>query len=107
MNHAKAFRILRAASGLTQGELARLINIGPSQLSLIEAGKRQPSLKTIDSISQALSVPHPLISLLATDSADMNDLNGDISVLSTLLLKLLLSVEDDRQEQFDKAQSEQ
>lgn len=91
MNYAKAFRVLRAAFGLGQGELASRLNIGASQLSLIEAGKRQPSHKTLASLSQTLSVPLPLISLLATDSEELDALGADVGELSKILLKVLVS----------------
>ena len=96
MNFAKAFRILRAAFGLTQSELASRLSIGASHLSLIESGKRQPSHKTITSISQKLGVPVPLISLLASDRTELeSQLDNDVTELSKLLLRLLVGSSND------------
>ena len=47
MNYGKAIKIVRTAHGLTQAELTERLSIGPSHLSLIEAGRRQPSLRVL------------------------------------------------------------
>jgi XRE family transcriptional regulator, fatty acid utilization regulator len=65
-DYAKAFRIIRAAFGLKQSELAARMPITASQLSLIEAGKRQPSLRVVNGLANAVGVPAALISLLAS-----------------------------------------
>jgi len=96
MNYSKAFRIVRAAFGLSQAEFASLINIGPSQISLIESGKRQPSHKTIRDLSDALHIPASLITLLASDSKNLGT-HGDkpLEALAISLLKLLVSASDE------------
>lgn len=97
MNYAKAFRILRAAFGLRQTELAHRINISPSQLSLIEAGKRQPSLKTIDALARALGIPQALITVLATAADDLESQpDQDVSELGKILLRLLVSASQEQ-----------
>lgn len=90
MNYAKAFRILRAAFGFSQSELASRLDIGASHLSLIEAGKRKPSHKTLESVSRVLSVPVPLIGLLASDEKELANLDSSAPELSKLLLQLLV-----------------
>ena len=97
MNYAKAFRILRAAFGLRQTELAHRINIGASQLSLIEGGKRQPSLKTIDALARALGIPQALITVLATAADDLESQpDQDVSELGKILLRLLVSASQEQ-----------
>ena len=97
MNFAKAFRILRAAFGLKQAELASRLSIGASQLSLIEAGKRQPSLKTIDEISMALGVPKALVVLLASEPEEFErQEQQDVADLSRALLRLLVTASSDQ-----------
>ena len=92
---AKAFRVIRAAFGLQQAQLAPRIGISASQLSLIEKGKRQPSLKVIDNLGDATGVPTSLIMLLASDPDRIN--NDDIASLATVLLRLLVNASGDRQ----------
>jgi transcriptional regulator with XRE-family HTH domain len=93
---AKAFRVIRAAYGLQQAELAPRIGISASQLSLIEKGKRQPSLRVITNISDALGVPPPLIMLLASDPDEIAD--SDITELASVLLRLLVSASEEKQQ---------
>jgi len=92
MDYGRAFRIIRAAFGLRQAELSELLQIGPSQLSMIESGKRQPSLAAIDDLAKALRIPRPLISLLASEPEDLEEQNGrDLESLARSLLTLLVS----------------
>jgi transcriptional regulator with XRE-family HTH domain len=92
---AKAFRVIRAAFGLQQAELAQRIGISASQLSLIEKGKRQPSLKVVNNLGGATGVPASLIMLLASDPKELAD--EDMSSLASALLRLLVNASGDQQ----------
>jgi transcriptional regulator with XRE-family HTH domain len=97
-DYAKAFRIIRAAFGLRQAELAERMPITASQLSLIEAGKRQPSLRVIDALARSLGVPAALITLLASAPDDVGSkADEDISDLARALLKVLVSAKQEPQ----------
>ncbi|MCC5966802.1 MAG: helix-turn-helix transcriptional regulator [Natronohydrobacter sp.] len=50
-------RETRAAQGLSLEQLARLTGISAPALSLIETGKRDPRLTTLNRIADALRVP--------------------------------------------------
>ncbi len=91
-NYAKAFRVVRAANGWQQADMAERLGISSSSLSLIEAGKRQPSVKVIDKLANVVSVPSALIVLLAADEADVRDEN--VTALAGALLKLLVAAGD-------------
>ena len=93
MDYGRAIRIVRTAYGLTQTELAERLSIGSSQLSLVEAGRRQPSLKVLDEVSNALGVPAHLLTLLASEPEDIDDKRNapEIAELAKALLKLLVS----------------
>jgi transcriptional regulator with XRE-family HTH domain len=97
-NYGKAFRIIRAAFGLRQSELAERMPITASQLSLIESGKRQPSLRVVDGLARAVGMPAALISLLAS-TADTVESKADdeISDLARALLRLLVSAREEPQ----------
>ena len=98
-NYAKAFRIIRAAFGLKQSELAGRMPITASQLSLIEAGKRQPSLKVVNALASAVGVPAALISLLASAPSDVESKSDDdISDLARALLRLLVTAKEEPQQ---------
>ncbi len=89
MSWARSFRILRAASGLSQAELAQRLPITVSQLSLIENGKRQPSMRTAHALAKALRTSHVLVTALSTGPEWYDDprINGDACV--SLLRQLL------------------
>ena len=100
-DYAKAFRIIRAAFGLRQCELAERMPITASQLSLIEAGKRQPSLRVVNGLANAVGVPAALISLLASTADDVESKSGeDISHLARALLRVLVSAQEEPQRSF-------
>jgi len=94
-DYAKAFRVIRAAFGLTQAELAQRLPITASQLSLIEAGKRQPSLRVVEGLASAVGAPTALISLLASPPPEAEAPAGeDFTDLAKALLKLLVSARE-------------
>lgn len=91
-DYAKAFRVIRAAFGLRQAELAERMPVTASQLSLIEAGKRQPSVRVIEALAKAVGVPAALVSLLASPAEEfMNKQDSDVNDLSRALLRLLVT----------------
>lgn len=63
----KIIRSLRQKRNMTLQELAQKAHISVSYLSEIELGKKQPSLETLDKLSQALNIsPEGLISTSST-----------------------------------------
>ena len=95
MDYGKAIRISRAAFGLRQSELAAQLSIGRSHLSLIESGKRQPSLETIADVARALGIPKPLLVLLASEPQDLKTTSeDDLNYLSRALLNLITQASD-------------
>jgi transcriptional regulator with XRE-family HTH domain len=90
-DYARAFRIIRAAFGLKQSELAARMSISVSQLSLVEAGKRKATLKVIETLAKATKLPVELIELLAASHEDVGaKSNREISEVGQVLLKLLV-----------------
>jgi transcriptional regulator with XRE-family HTH domain len=97
-NYAKAFRIIRAAFGLTQSELAARMGMNASHLSLIESGKRHPSLRALEEFARAVGVPAALISVLASTERDIEFKDDkDISDLARALLRLLITAKEEPQ----------
>ena len=98
-DYAKAFRVIRAAFGLQQSELAARMTVTGSQISLIEAGKRQPSVKTVDALAHALGIPAPLITLLASTPDDLRSTDSDdVASLARSLLRVLVEAADSGQQ---------
>ena len=50
-------RKIRLKQGLSQGDVARRLNLHRSYISSIERGIRNPSLKVIQKIAKSLDVP--------------------------------------------------
>jgi transcriptional regulator with XRE-family HTH domain len=91
MDYGKALRIARAISGLQQKDLADKAHLDSSYVSLIEMGKRKPSLKTVRALSQALEIPTSLLTLLASEPEDLTLTDPDeLQEVATSLAKLLL-----------------
>jgi transcriptional regulator with XRE-family HTH domain len=96
MNYPKAIRIARSLADLSQGQLADEAKIDRSYLSLIESGKRQPSIETIEKIAAALKIPFHLLTLLASSETDAKNATVDhIKSLAIELTKLILKVPPD------------
>lgn len=62
------FTRLRAASGLTQEQVAERANLSQQYISGLENGKRNPTLTTLSAIATALGVSH--VELVMPDSGD-------------------------------------
>lgn len=98
MKFGRAIKIVRTAHGLSQSALAERLSIGASQLSLIEANKRQPSVRVLSQISTALNVPPHLLTLLASEREDL-ETGADpkyVAELANSLLRLLVGVGEQR-----------
>lgn len=92
MNYGRAIRVVRNACGLNQTELASRLDVGASHLSLIEAGKRRPSVKLLADISFATGVPVHLIALLASEPSDLEreENVAQVNALAQALLRVLV-----------------
>lgn len=92
MNYGRAIRTLRAARELSQKELAALVAVSPSYISLVESGARIPGPATMASISKAMKVPAFLLSFLASDAEDLRGIGvHDAQELASHLLNVLTS----------------
>lgn len=103
MNYSKAIRIARSMSNITQATLADRSGLDRSYLSLIEGGKRKPTVETLQTLSDALRIPFHLLTLLATEKADTKKISAEqVSSLASELTQLLIASEDDDKSQSSK-----
>ena len=93
MEYGRAIRVVRSAHDLSQRQLAERIGISPSHLSLVESGKRDPSLKLLEEIAGSLTVPMHLLTLLASDVGDVDDPKHaeQIADVAKALLRILVA----------------
>jgi transcriptional regulator with XRE-family HTH domain len=92
MNYGRAVRIARAIAGLEQRDLARLANLDSSHISLIERGKRNPTVATLEKIAKALEIPYHLLTLLAAETGDLKNVGAaETKQLGEHLARVLLT----------------
>ena len=84
--------MLRVSRGLEQRELAKKLRVDRSYVSLLESGKRTPSLQVVESIAATLRVPSYLILLLASETEDLQGIDAKQAQL--LGSELLLAITD-------------
>lgn len=95
-NYGKAIVLCRTAIGIQQSELAELAEISKGYLSLLESGKRKPSISSLERICEALNVPYHLLVLLALSKDDLlSRPDEELNMLGRSLLSLLAELKDD------------
>lgn len=94
MKYGRAIRVVRAAMGLSQKEIARRAGLNASYLSLIEKEARSPSTDALRLLSDALEIPPHLLALLASEESDLAGLKEvEAETLGRQLLDLLVSAQ--------------
>jgi transcriptional regulator with XRE-family HTH domain len=98
MNYGRAIKIVRTAHGLTLAQLAEKVSVGASHLSLIESGRRSPSVEVLHEIADGLGTPLHLLTLLASDAAEFDKPENATQVVEAAgaLVRLLASSDRDR-----------
>lgn len=67
-------RILRKEAGLTQEQLAEIVNVSVNFIGYIERGERAPSIYTVEQLAQALDVDlKDLFEFSESESEDLLD----------------------------------
>lgn len=89
MNIGRAIKFARVARGISQQDLALRVSISPSYLSLLESGKKDPSLAMIRSIAHGLKVSEDVLVLTAIDYELIRA--ADVAALAALSEQLLLA----------------
>jgi transcriptional regulator with XRE-family HTH domain len=96
MNYSKAIRVARSLADISQRDLAKRVSIDASLISMLESGKRKPSLDTLEKIATALKIPFHLFTLLASEPEDVKGADPDaVRQLAIGLGRLLLGGETD------------
>src|ERR1022692_1119159 len=89
MNYATGLRGAQRKSGLSQRKLAKKAGFDASYITMIEAGRRIPSIEGIERLAEAMEMP---VSLLFLSCADQVDLRGIKEQKARKLFGQLLSV---------------
>jgi transcriptional regulator with XRE-family HTH domain len=75
MTIGEVVRTLRVSAGLKQSDLAERAGVSTSSISLVEAGRREPTIKWLRSIAPALGMSAAVLfaAALALDEDDRGD----------------------------------
>ena len=96
MNISKALKLCRTQRGLSKTALAERANLSISYLSLLEKGKRDPNLSTVNEICSALEVPVSIFMFLASDIGELEGVSDELAqMMSHTALKLMEVSSDD------------
>jgi transcriptional regulator with XRE-family HTH domain len=79
MNIGRALSLCRTQKGMTKTQLSKAADVSISYLTLLEQGKRDPNLSTVNQICKALSVPTSIFMFLASDSEDRDGISNELS----------------------------
>lgn len=72
-------KLARTEQGFTQGELALKAGISVSYLSLIERGKRNPSISTLVKIATAVETSLPMLAFLGATEDGLEKIDPDLA----------------------------
>ncbi len=94
MNVGKAIRLVRTNLGLAQGALAKRVGISASYLSLIEKGRREPTLSLLRIIAKELRVSPAILLAVSSNPTDQSTEFKKLHADFERLFKLLLTLHD-------------
>ncbi|MDE2324631.1 MAG: helix-turn-helix transcriptional regulator [Betaproteobacteria bacterium] len=77
MEIGHALKVCRSARKLSLDELAGRAGLSQSYLSMVESGKREPTLSSIKKIAKGLDVPTPIIFFLAAEHGELEGLDAE------------------------------
>lgn len=90
MDYKKAFGVIRASKGMSQKELAEVLDVTPSYVSRIEHGERIPSTEMIERLCKRLHIPLTLFMLLGKKYEELDDIDKHLlDDLGKELLKII------------------
>lgn len=71
VDYSKAIRVGRALADVSQRDLSRKISVDPSLVSMLENGRRKPSVEILQKVAAALRIPFHLFTLLASEPGEI------------------------------------
>ena len=90
MNLGHSIQLARSKRKLSQAALAKRAGISVSYLSLLERGRRDPPLSTIQRLAAALVMPVEIFFFLGAEEGELGQLNRELAgQLAITALELL------------------
>jgi transcriptional regulator with XRE-family HTH domain len=95
MNIGYAIKFCRQQKRHSIPDLAERSGISASHISLLERGKREPSLGALEKICRGLNVPLSVLIFMGTEPTDLDCFTDDVhEKLAAAALKLLQAQDD-------------
>lgn len=88
MNYSKALRVLRAAKGVSQQDLAKRTGLSKSLISKIESGIRTVSPANKEKFAKSLSVSAHLFDILAAEPHETSISKQEFETIGKTLLHI-------------------
>lgn len=90
MDIGHALKLCRSARKVSLDELASSAGLSQSYLSMVESGKREPTLSTLEKLANVLEVPLPILLFLASNKEELKGLDSEtFDKLSTAALAVI------------------
>lgn len=90
MNIGQAIKKCRQLKHLTLDSLANKTGLSKSYLSLVESGKRQPSLDSLKKIAKVQKIPIELLIYLGAESIEIKEMDNALKKeFDRLILELI------------------
>lgn len=97
MELGRAIKVMRTASGIKQKDIASKTGVTANYLSLVEAGKREPSISFLRQLAKALGVPVGLFFLWEEGASEGSPKNNpQVRALLTELEAMYLFAKRDK-----------
>ena len=71
MNLGNAIKHIRKQAKLSQQEMAKILDVDQSYLSMLEHNKKKPSMKLLEKISEQTQFPLPVLFFLSLSEEDV------------------------------------
>lgn len=92
---------------MTQKELAKKADMSPSYVSLIEKGKRDVSIATLETLANAMNIPVEIILFMGADQSKLSRLSPALAdELSMSILETLSTAGLPNEEKAQAAEAE-
>ena len=96
MNIGRALTLCRTQKGMTKTKLSQVADVSVSYLTLLEQGKRDPNLSTINQICKAMNVPTSIFMFLASDAGDREGISNELAEKLSYTALMLMEPEDEQ-----------
>lgn len=105
MTLGSAIKLIRTANSVKQRDLAKKVNVTANYLSLVEAGKREPSISFLKMLAKELKVPISMFFLWQEPPSSISLQDEQLKELRDLIVHMqAISVSGQKKDRHVKKQ---